>query len=46
MGESWSDLVAIEQLMEYGLVPVADENPFSVGPYVTGDKLAGSATTG
>ncbi len=41
MGESWSDFVAMEQLHEYGLAPLADENPFAVGPYVTGDKQAG-----
>jgi hypothetical protein len=41
MGESWSDLAAVEQLQEYGLVPVADENPFAVGPYATGDKKSG-----
>ncbi len=41
MGESWSDLTAVEYLNEYGFVPTADENPFSVGAYVTGDKQAG-----
>ena len=41
MGESWSDLAAMELLNEYGFVPVADENRFAVGPYVTGDKRAG-----
>jgi extracellular elastinolytic metalloproteinase len=41
MGESWSDLDAIEILNEYGFVPVADENRYAVGPYVTGDKRAG-----
>jgi extracellular elastinolytic metalloproteinase len=41
MGESWSDLDAMEILNEYGFVPVADENPYAVGPYVTGDKRAG-----
>jgi extracellular elastinolytic metalloproteinase len=41
MGESWSDLAAIEYLHEYDFVPVADENPFAVGPYVTGDPTAG-----
>ena len=41
MGESWSDLAAIEILNEYGFVPIADENRFAVGPYVTGDKRAG-----
>jgi extracellular elastinolytic metalloproteinase len=41
MGESWSDLAAVEYLNEYGFVPVSGENPFSVGSYVTGDKKAG-----
>ncbi len=41
MGESWSDLTAIEFLNGYGLVPTADENPFAVGPYVTGSKERG-----
>ena len=41
MGESWSDLAATEYLQESGFAPIADENPFSVGPYVTGDKQAG-----
>ena len=41
MGESWSDLDAMEILNEYGFVPLADENRFAVGPYVTGDKRAG-----
>jgi extracellular elastinolytic metalloproteinase len=41
MGESWSDLTAVEYLHEYGFVPVAGENPFAVGPYVTGDKVSG-----
>ena len=41
MGESHSDLVAMEVLNEYGFVPVADENPYAVGAYVTTDKEAG-----
>ncbi|MDP9384650.1 MAG: M36 family metallopeptidase [Actinomycetota bacterium] len=41
MGESWSDLVAVEYLNEYSFVPTANENPFAVGPYVTGDRQAG-----
>jgi len=41
MGESWSDLVAIEYLMEYGYVPVDGEDPFAVGAYVTGNKKTG-----
>jgi extracellular elastinolytic metalloproteinase len=41
MGESWSDLMAVEYLAEHGFAPVGGENPFAVGPYVTGDKVAG-----
>jgi extracellular elastinolytic metalloproteinase len=41
MGESWSDLSAVEYLHENGFTPVAGENPFAVGPYVTGDQQAG-----
>ncbi len=41
MGESYSDLTAVEYLNEYGFVPTGGENPFSVGAYVTGDKQAG-----
>jgi hypothetical protein len=41
MGESWSDQMAVEFLNSQGLVPLGDENPFAVGPYVTGDKQAG-----
>jgi extracellular elastinolytic metalloproteinase len=41
MGESWSDLTAVEYLQQYGFAPIADENPFAVGPYVTRDKQAG-----
>ena len=41
MGESWSDLTAVEYLNEYGFAPVAGENPFSVGAYVTSDQQAG-----
>jgi len=40
MGESWSDLVAVEYLSEYDFAPVANENPFAVGPYVTGDRTS------
>ncbi|HVL65044.1 MAG TPA: M36 family metallopeptidase [Actinomycetota bacterium] len=38
MGESWSDLVAVEYLQQYDFAPVARENPYAVGPYVTGDN--------
>ena len=41
MGESWSDLTAVEYLDEYGYVPTDGENPFSVGAYVTGQKETG-----
>ncbi len=41
MGESWSDLTAVEYLFEYGYAPTAGENPFAVGPYVTGAKQKG-----
>jgi extracellular elastinolytic metalloproteinase len=41
MGEGFADLTAQEILNEYGFVPVSDENPFAVGPYVTGNKQRG-----
>ena len=41
MGESWSDLAAMEILNEFGFAPLADENRYAIGPYVTGDKQAG-----
>ena len=41
MGESWSDLTAMEILNEYGAVPVGGESPFAIGAYVTGDPVAG-----
>ena len=40
MGESWSDLMAIEYLNEHGYVP-AGQNPFTIGEYVTSDGNAG-----
>jgi len=41
MGESWSDLAAVEYLYEYGYAPVGKENPYAVGPYVTGNLKRG-----
>jgi hypothetical protein len=41
MGESWSDLAAIEYGYEYGYAPVGNENPYAVGAYVTGQKKTG-----
>ncbi len=41
MGESAGDLDAAEYLAENGFVPTSDENPYSVGPYATGNKEQG-----
>ena len=41
MGESWSDLDALEYLHEYGYVPQDGANPWAEGPYVTGNKQRG-----
>lgn len=41
MGESWSDLTAIEYLYEYGYEPGNGANRYAVGPYVTGNKEKG-----
>jgi hypothetical protein len=41
MGEAWSDFIAMERLHQEGLVPIEDENPWAVGPYVTGDPERG-----
>jgi extracellular elastinolytic metalloproteinase len=41
MGESWSDLSAVEYNLGYGFAPVQNENPFATGPYPTGDLIAG-----
>ncbi len=41
MGESWSDLMAVEYLNGYGFAPYNGENRFSLAPYVTGDLQAG-----
>ncbi|NYG55155.1 M36 family metallopeptidase [Nocardioides perillae] len=40
MGESWSDLVAMEYLVELGERPMGD-TPFVTGAYVTGDERTG-----
>ncbi len=39
MGESWGDLVAAEYLISHGYSTGA--NPWAVGPYATGNKVAG-----
>jgi uncharacterized repeat protein (TIGR01451 family) len=41
MGESWSDLMAMEYLNEYALVPTNNESPYAVGAYVTGNRQRG-----
>ncbi len=41
MGESWSDLDALEYLHEYNYVPTGGENPWALGAYVTGNKSVG-----
>ena len=41
MGESWSDQVALEYLQAYGFIPQEGENPWALGPYVTGNKQKG-----
>ncbi len=48
MGESWSDLSAVEYLNGWAATnpdphdfPTNNENPFAVGPYVTGNKERG-----
>jgi hypothetical protein len=40
MGESWSDLMAMEYLNEHGYLP-AGQNPYTIGAYVTSDGAAG-----
>ena len=39
MGESTSDLTAMEYLNENGFVPTDDENQYAVGTYATGNKV-------
>jgi hypothetical protein len=46
MGESWSDLTAMEYLNEYRFVPVNGENRYAIGPYVTSDHQAGIRSYG
>jgi uncharacterized repeat protein (TIGR01451 family) len=41
MGESYSDLNAMEILNEYGFVPVSGEDPYAVGAFATGNKQRG-----
>jgi extracellular elastinolytic metalloproteinase len=41
MGESWSDLTAIEYLNAFGLAGARGEHPYAMGAYVTGNSFRG-----
>jgi extracellular elastinolytic metalloproteinase len=41
LGESWSDLTAIEYLYDFGYELGGGANRYAVGPYVTGNKQKG-----
>ncbi len=41
MGESWSDLTALEYLNAFGLAGSRGEHPYSMGAYVTGNSFRG-----
>jgi hypothetical protein len=41
MGESWSDLTAIEYLNAFGLAGGRGEHPYAMGAYVTGNSFRG-----
>ncbi len=41
MGESWSDLTALEYLNAFGLAGGRGEDPFAMGAYVTGNSFRG-----
>ncbi|HUR51309.1 MAG TPA: M36 family metallopeptidase [Mycobacteriales bacterium] len=41
MGESWSDLTAIEYMNAFGLAGGRGEHPYSMGAYVTGNSFRG-----
>jgi hypothetical protein len=41
MGESWSDLTAMEFVNEFGYSPLGRENRYAVGAYVTGNNKTG-----
>jgi hypothetical protein len=41
MGESWSDLTAIEYMNAFGLAGTRGEHPYSMGAYVTGNSFRG-----
>jgi extracellular elastinolytic metalloproteinase len=41
MGESWSDLTALEYLNAFGLAGSRGEDPYAMGAYVTGNRFRG-----
>ena len=41
IGEGFSDLAAVEYLHEYGYAPADNEDPFTIGAYVTGNGQRG-----
>src|SRR4029079_8594780 len=41
MGESWSDLDALEYLHEYNIAPPGNANEWALGPYATGNMEVG-----
>ena len=41
MGESWSDLVALEYLHEYNIAPAGGADEWALGAYATGNKTVG-----
>ncbi|MCU1691508.1 MAG: peptidase fungalysin, partial [Frankiales bacterium] len=41
MGESWSDLVAVEYLQAFGLAGKRGEDPYALGAYATGNRTEG-----
>jgi len=45
MGESVSDLLAIERLNEHGNIPTDGANRWATGTFATGNSCAASATT-
>jgi extracellular elastinolytic metalloproteinase len=41
MGESWSDLNALEYLQEYNIPPAGNVSEWALGPYATGNPIVG-----
>jgi hypothetical protein len=41
IGEGFADSAAVAYLLDHGYAPADDEDPFTIGAYVTGDKANG-----